>query len=229
MSARWLLGAGVLAFLVGVSSLLPARVVYQWFAPDELRLAGISGTLWNGRAQHASVSGWYVRNLEWQTQPLALVLGQAKARLSGEPHAGFFEATVGVGIGGRVTVSAATASVSLASLASALSQPGLSGGANLRIEHLEIRDGLPVAATGRLAVDSLFAPLVYEAAPIGGYAAEFFTREDGIAASVEDTDGVLDIAGSLTVPPSPISAVAGLRKTTGSSGTSLFISAACRA
>lgn len=201
MSARWFAGAGILAFLVGFLALLPARVVYQWLAPDELRLAGISGTVWNGRAAHASVNGWYVRNLEWRTRPWALALGQAKARVSGEPQAGFFDATVGVGAGGKVSVTAATASVSLASLAGALSQPGLSGEANLQIERLEIRDGLPIAATGRVAVASLFAPAIYEAAPIGGYQAEFFTREDGIAASVEDTDGVLDLAGSLTLSP----------------------------
>ncbi|NIO14088.1 MAG: hypothetical protein GTO31_09455, partial [Xanthomonadales bacterium] len=35
--------------------------------------------------------------------------------------------------------------------------------------------------------------------PIGGYRAEFFTTDDGISASVEDTDGVVDIAGSLTL------------------------------
>lgn len=201
MSARWFAGAGVLAFLIAVVALLPARVVYQWVSPAELRLAGISGTVWSGRASHASVNGWYIRNLEWRARPWALALGQAKAQVSGEPAAGFFEATVGIGAGGRVTVTAATASVSLASLAGALSQPGLSGAANLQIERLEIHDGLPVAATGRLAIDSLFAPLIYEAAPIGGYQAEFFTREDGIAASVEDTDGVLDLAGSLTLSP----------------------------
>lgn len=199
MSARWFAGAGLLAFLIGVLALLPARVVYQWFGPEELRLAGISGTVWSGRAAHASVSGWYVRNLEWRTRPWALMLGQAKAQIAGEPQAGFFDGTVGIGAGGRLTITAATASVSLASIAGALNQPGLSGGANLQVERLEIRDGLPVAATGRLVVDSLFAPTIYEAAPIGGYQAEFFTQEDGIAASVEDTDGVLDLAGSLTL------------------------------
>lgn len=43
------------------------------------------------------------------------------------------------------------------------------------------------------------APSIYSRAPIGGYRAELFTQGNGIAASVEDTDGVIDLAGSLTV------------------------------
>ena len=34
---------------------------------------------------------------------------------------------------------------------------------------------------------------------IGGYLAEFFTQNTGVMASVEDTDGVVDLAGSLQI------------------------------
>ena len=37
------------------------------------------------------------------------------------------------------------------------------------------------------------------ASPIGGYRAEFFTEDAGIVASVEDTDGVFELAGSLRI------------------------------
>ena len=199
MSARWFAGAGVLAFLIGIVALLPARVVYPWLAPSEVRLAGISGTVWRGRAAHANVRGWYLRHLEWHVRPWALAIGRVQAQLTGEPQAGFFEATVSVGASGSVSVTAATASVSLSSLAGALRLPGLSGKASLRLQRLEIRDGLPVAAAGQLTVDELFAPAIYATSVLGGYRAEFFTRDDGIAASVEDTAGVLDLAGSLTL------------------------------
>lgn len=35
--------------------------------------------------------------------------------------------------------------------------------------------------------------------PIGGFRAEFFTQGGGIGASVEDTDGLVDLAGSLNI------------------------------
>ena len=36
---------------------------------------------------------------------------------------------------------------------------------------------------------------------LGGYRAEFYTQNNGIVASVEDTDGVVDVAGSLQLNP----------------------------
>jgi hypothetical protein len=36
-------------------------------------------------------------------------------------------------------------------------------------------------------------------ASIGGYRAEFFTEENAIIGSVEDVNGVFDLAGSLTI------------------------------
>ncbi len=44
--------------------------------------------------------------------------------------------------------------------------------------------------------DHILLPLVSQS-PIGGYRAEFFTQEDGVVASVQDTDGIVDLAGSL--------------------------------
>ena len=76
--------------------------------------------------------------------------------------------------------------------------PGLDGMVNLQFERLEFENGIPVAADGNLQVANLRAPLIYRA-PIGGFRAEFFTQESGVMASVEDTDAVVDIAGSLSL------------------------------
>jgi hypothetical protein len=37
--------------------------------------------------------------------------------------------------------------------------------------------------------------------PLGGFRAEFFSQESGIAASLEDTNAVIDLAGSLQLTP----------------------------
>ncbi|MDH3751514.1 MAG: type II secretion system protein N, partial [Gammaproteobacteria bacterium] len=49
-----------------------------------------------------------------------------------------------------------------------------------------------------LEVADLVAPMVHRSS-IGGYRAEFFTQDSGVMASVEDTDGVIDLAGSLQI------------------------------
>ena len=53
-------------------------------------------------------------------------------------------------------------------------------------------------AIGTLAVDNLVAPLV-DPSPIGGYRAEFFTDDGAVIGSIEDVNGVFDLAGSLTI------------------------------
>jgi hypothetical protein len=78
--------------------------------------------------------------------------------------------------------------------------PGLDGTANLQFERLVFENGIPVAADGTLEIANLLAPLIHRSS-VGGFRAEFFTQESGIIASVEDTDAVVELAGSLTVSP----------------------------
>ena len=49
LRGRGLLLAGVLAMLVALVALFPARVAYHWFAPDAVRVSGIDGSIWQGR------------------------------------------------------------------------------------------------------------------------------------------------------------------------------------
>ena len=38
--------AGILVLLIVLLVTFPARVAYQWFAPPDLTLSGISGSVW---------------------------------------------------------------------------------------------------------------------------------------------------------------------------------------
>lgn len=197
MARRWIIIAGSLAFLLGVLVLFPARVVYHWIAPAEVALAGIEGTLWRGRANHAEFGGIYLRDLSWTTSPLALFAGKASIDFEATPVSGFLEGQVSVGLGGTVAIKNASGSIALSALADIINMPNLDGTATLRLDQLDIKDGWPVAASGTLEVANLLAPNVYSRAAIGGYRAEFFTQGDGLMAQVVDTDGVIDIAATL--------------------------------
>lgn len=199
MARRWYILAGLLAFTAGALMLFPARVVYHWFAPPELALAGIQGTVWRGTADHAEIAGVYLRDLTWKTHPLALLTGRATFDIEAQPVSGFLEGRVSASAGGKISISELSASIALSALADALNMPRLDGNANIRLERLDIVDGLPVAAAGTIEVANLLAPMIYSRGSIGGYRAEFFTQGDGVAASLEDTDGIIDIAGSLVV------------------------------
>jgi len=189
---------GVLTFVAGVVLLFPARVAYQWFAPDEIDLGGIDGTIWTGSAREMTGGGLYLRDVRWRMHPLRLFTGKLGFDIEATPGTGFIEAELALGLGGDVSIGNLNGSGSLQAVADILRMPGLRGNVSLQFERLHLRDGLPVAADGKIAVAGLVAPLI-DAAPIGDYVMEFFTSEGGVAASVEDSNGAFDLAGSLTI------------------------------
>jgi len=176
--------------------MFPARVAYEWFAPPNATMSGISGTAWSGRAAEASLSGLYLRDLSWRVKPLALFTGRVSIAIEATPAAGFLESTVTLGHSGTIELRNLQASLPLESVEQLAGMPGLRGTASAEFDRLILRDGMPVAADGVLTVSSLLVPKIFRSA-IGGYRVEFFTRNSGITASVEDTDGVIDLAGSL--------------------------------
>lgn len=195
---RGLLLVALLTLTVAIIVMLPARVAYRWAAPVGVAVSGMQGTAWRGHADAVSVNDIYIGDVSWQLKPLHLFTGQAKYHVQGAPVSGFVEADIGIGIGGKLIVSELAASLPLNLFAKSLNVSGLNGDASLQFERIEVVAGLPVAASGSVRVNGLVAPRLSRDS-IGGFEAEFFTQNNGIAATIEDTDGVVDIAGSLQV------------------------------
>ena len=193
---RGLLIVAVLTLIAALLLMFPARVAYQWTAPPSIAVSGIHGTVWRGNADAMNVHGIYFKDVAWTMNPLRLFTGQANFRLKASPVAGFVEANVGVGLGGTLRISDLAAALPLSLFADAVNVQGLQGDASLQFDRIVVQDGVPVAASGTLRVSKLLAPRLSRE-PLGGYEAEFFTQNNGIAATIEDTDGVLDLAGSL--------------------------------
>jgi len=193
-----LLTAGLVTLIIGIVIVFPARVAYRWFVPEIISLAGISGSIWSGSAREAQISGLYVRDLVWRMRPMTLFAGKLGYAIEASPSSGFVDGNVDLGVTGTITVTDLRASLSLQSMQQSVGIAGLRGNANVQFERLVIDDGFPASADGVLEVSDLIVPMVHRAS-IGGYRAEFFTQESGVMASVEDTDGVIDMAGSLQV------------------------------
>lgn len=195
-SKRGLLLVAVFTAITGIIALFPARVAYHWASPEGIAISGIHGTVWRGSADAVGASGVYLGDIEWRIKPLRLFTAKAVFGIEASPGSGFIEGDLGVGLGGTVSVSNLVASLPLQMFEEALRIRGLRGSASLQFESIALLDALPVVADGTLQVSGLVAPRLTRES-IGGYRAEFFTQESGISASVEDTDGVVDIAGSL--------------------------------
>lgn len=198
VSPKVLVAVGLLTFVAAVVALFPARVAYHWFAPPAVQAGGLGGSIWSGSASEVTAAGLYLRDVNWRLKPLRLFTGKLAARVEAKPSAGFLEADVAAGFGGEVRLSNVNASLPLRDFSAIARMPGLSGNASLQFEELRLRDGLPVTAVGTVAISDLVAPMV-DPSPIGGYRAEFFTEDDAVVASVEDVNGVFDLAGSLRV------------------------------
>ena len=197
-SKRGLLLAAVVTVMAGLVLTFPARIAYQWASPPDLALSGLHGTVWSGKADAAMAKGVYLEDLSWRIKPLKLFTGKAMYHVAATPVSGFVEADLGLGIGGTLTLENLAASLPLQLLAGPLNMRGLQGSASFQFERIALKGDLPVAADGSLEVRGLLAPRISRE-PIGGYRVEFFSEDDGIGASVEDTDGVVDIAGSLKI------------------------------
>lgn len=197
-SYRGLLTAAVITLIVGLVALFPARIAYHWVSPAELSLSGISGTVWRGSADAANANGVLLRNLTWRFRPLRLLTGSLVYKIDGAPADGFIEGDIFISVGRSVTISGDNirAALPVAMFEQALNVPGLRGNSSLQFEKIRLRDGLPIELDGSIDIANLVVPAI-TGGSIGGYRAEFFTAADGISASLEDTDGVLDIAGSL--------------------------------
>ncbi len=191
---------GLLVFVVGVILLFPARVAYRWFAPADFVARGISGSVWNGHAMEAIVYGTYLRDLSWRIQLLDLVTAKLGYAVESKLVSGFVKANIAIGIGGTLSVSNLQASLPLESMRSISSLAGIRGSLTANFSELRIESAMPVAAVGVLEISGLTLPLV-SSDPLGGFKAEFFSEDSGITASIEDSNAVLDLAGSLQISP----------------------------
>jgi len=189
---------GVITLLLGLLIIFPARVAHHWFTPEVVAISGIQGSIWRGHALEGEIGGIYVRNLNWRMRPWQLFTGELAYDIEADAVSGFVNGEVAIGVGGSASIRNLTASLSLQSMQSIVGMPGLDGTANLQFERLVFENGIPVAAAGTLEVANLVAPLIHRSS-VGGFRAEFFTQESGIVASVEDTDAVVELAGSLSV------------------------------
>lgn len=195
-----LIKVGLLVFVIGLIMLFPARVAYRWFAPAEFVVSGISGSVWSGRATEVNAYGTYFRDLNWRIHLLDLVTAKLGYAIESKLASGFVEGNIAVGMGGTLRVTDLRATLSLASMQSIAAMQGISGSVSANFSELKIAAAIPIAADGVLEISGLTMPLV-SPDPLGGFKAEFFSQETGITASLEDTNAVLDLAGSLQISP----------------------------
>ena len=188
--------AGIATFIIGLIITFPARVAYQWFAPGELKLSGISGSIWRGNAAQGTAGGVYLADVNWSFRPLGLLSGKLEYASTSKLASGFFDTNIGVGIGGSLTLTDVTGALTLDTLAEVLPLTGIEGDVSMQFERLIVENGTPVEATGTLNIANLVSRYLSPTS-LGDYKAEFQTQEGGIFGAVESIRGVLELDGTI--------------------------------
>ena len=190
--------SGVVTLLLGLVIMFPARVALELSTPPGVAISGIQGTIWRGSAREAAAAGIYLRDVQWRLNKLRLFAGKLSYSVKATPVSGFIESDISIRTNGRLSLSSLTAALPLDLFAAASGIRGLQGSASIQFDRIEIVDGLAVVADGTIQVANLIVPIVGSDS-LGGYKADFFTQNNGISASIEDTDGVVDLAGSIQI------------------------------
>jgi hypothetical protein len=204
--SAWL-GLAVAAYLAATVTLFPAATAYRWLAPPDVRVTGIEGTVWLGRAALASVADVGLYDIEWSTSAWRLLTGRLNLDLQARIPDGF--------VRGSVNAGASTLEVTDLQLSSTLTSAGrfvplgdVRGLVSVQLATLELANGWPTRASGDVRLAQLEAPLLMPGGPSGLVALGNYlvTLEEspsgGLGGRFVDQGGPLEVDGTFTLSPS---------------------------
>lgn len=202
---RYLL-IGLLAYLVFLLVQLPADRAYGWWkagpgAAQPVVLAGVSGSVWEGRAQQALIDGQPLDGLVWHLRPWTVLFGRLEMDYEVRLRDGFARGRIAADPQGAVSIDSVEARLPLAQLrARALAALRPSGVVNLNLQDVVWDGQALVSAQGRMvwtgAAVSLLQPLQF-----GDLALTLETRDDSVVGELSDAGGPLQAEGLLTLKP----------------------------
>ncbi len=203
INTAWLgLAAGV--YVAASLALFPAGTAYRWFAPPEVNLAGVEGSIWRGRAALASVTEFGVYDLEWSISPWAVLTGRLNAHVQARQPDGFVDAEISAGLG-SIRVVNLQATTSLATINQAVPVGDVQGLISAQLSALELEQGWPVRAVGQVRIAELETPLLMPSGPsdlipLGNYVVQLIDSGTAdIRGTFEDQGGPVDVEGSFTL------------------------------
>nr|WP_298727521.1 type II secretion system protein N [uncultured Steroidobacter sp.] len=205
MKRLWpLVALGVGAFLIFALVTLPASIVTSWLASSGIYAGGVSGTVWNGRAQVLQIQGANVGGVEWKLHPLALLTAHVNADVKVNRIDGFAQSKLSVSPTGTINFKALTASFPLSALPATVIPGGWAGTVNGRFQELTLENGWPTEVNGTLEVMDLNGPARHPT-KAGSYRILFdpaASTADVLKGAISDVgDGPLQLNGTLQLKP----------------------------
>lgn len=205
MKRLWpLIALGVGAFVIFALVTLPAAVVLSWLTPAGINTGGVSGTIWNGRAQVLQVQGAHIGGVEWKLHVLPLFTAHLGADVKVTRIDGFATTQLSVSPGGTVRLKGLTGSLPLSALPPNAIPGGWTGTLNGKFTQLTLDDGWPTEVGGTLDVVDLHGP-ARNPSKAGSYRIVFdpaASNAEVLKGAISDAgDGPLQVAGTVELRP----------------------------
>jgi len=200
MKRLWpLIALGVGAFVIFALVTFPASVVLSRLGPAGITAGGVSGSIWNGKAQVLQIQGVQVGSVEWDLHVLALFTAHLSADVKVSRVDGFANTAVSVSPSGTVTLKELTASLPLRALPSNVAT-GWSATLNGKFTRLTLEKGWPTHVDGSLDAIDVTGP-ARRPANVGSYRIVFdpaTANPELLQGAVSDAgDGPLQINGTV--------------------------------
>lgn len=198
-----LVAFGLLAYLVFLLVTLPAGQVYQYVGaqlPPSVKLYGIGGTVWSGKAELVTLGSQQYRNARWRFQPGALLSGQALFDVDFDNGQSLLKGRIGLDIFGNVVAEELIVQQELIDLQALMqvSPVTLGGKISGRIASLKMRrNGISDANADFTLRDVAF--LLPRRTEWGNFKIDIKTDDANTVAKVRDEGGPLLAEGLVTL------------------------------
>jgi hypothetical protein len=197
----WLIFFGLSAYLAFAINQFPASTAYRWFAPSELSLTGVEGTIWSASARLGSYEQFYFENLNWKLDPVQLLL----FRITGEIEASFlggFISTRASFFDNQALLTSLRGGTTMSALREFLPIRGTEGQINLDLDEVSFIDSWPTHAQGTITLRSVAVPPLVPNSngtliQLGNHFITLDeTPEGGLSGSFSDQGGPIESSGS---------------------------------
>ncbi len=205
---KWKLALlGVVMFVFFLVATLPADTAYAFiktrYASDApLILSNLQGTVWEGRAGPAQISGQRLDSLVWDINAWALLMGRVQARIEFRNGDSFGSANISRGLTGNIYARDIEARIDLQrmKLFSKVLPLGMQGALLLHVTDLAIDRRSITSAEGTLAWDNAVIT-VPSRVDLGNLRISLANDSDNVKATLSDGGGPLKAEGILTIAP----------------------------
>ena len=167
-----------------------------------VRLAGVSGTLLDGKAAYASLPHGALDNLHWQLHPAALVLGRLSATVGADSDLGPISGEVRRDLTGGTTLDDVRGEATVGWLSDLVGYTfvPITGRIRFDIDHAAFDDDMNISAlSGTLRLTNTRWQLLDSPLDLGRFEVELERSDNGVVARIVDSHGPLALTGGTTL------------------------------